>query len=324
MKCQLPRIERLRVLLNTECNLKCLYCHKEGQYSLRERIKFDELKGLLRILMEYGVDEVKFSGGEPLLHPRISELIDYTKNELRADKVSVTTNGVLLRDKVKRFEAMGLDELSISIDTLNYDTFEKLNCGDKTLLDNAFAGISEASESNIPKVNLNVTLTSLNINEVPRLIDYSKKLNLPIRLISFIDVGKKTSYLQTSLKDLIINLESSAEYRTGEPLKDNKAYTDYLIKGHKVTFVNGVCPDCEECGRSYALRLTTDGKLKPCLISEKGEIDILTPYRKGDMKEVHHNIEKAVALKKYGLIVFADIPERFNVNKYFLPPEDPK
>ncbi len=319
----LPRLGRLRVLLTTKCNLNCLYCHKEGQFNKRYSITYNELKGLLKLLTNYGIDEVKFSGGEPLLYNHINEIINYTKNELNIKKVSVTTNGILLGDKIEEFEKSGLDELSISLDTLNPGIFKELNGGNDIYFNKTLKNISKAAKSSIPEVNLNITLTSKNIDEIPSLVEYAKNLNIPVRLISFIDVGKKTSKktsdLVVNLDDLIRKMNSLSNIKYN-PKKEIHAYTNFTINNYKITFVDSVCPDCVECGKRYAIRLTTDGKLKPCLISEKGEIDIIAPYRKKDKKELNFRIERAIALKRYGLTEFMDIPERYGIRNFFLNP----
>ena len=121
-----PRIGRLRVSVNQECNLDCLYCHEEGEFTERtDRMNSEEIKALIDILNEYGIDEIKAASKEPLLYRKTPELLAHFK-KIGIKKTSLTTNGILLKRYLRKLEDAGLDELSISLDALDQKTFDML------------------------------------------------------------------------------------------------------------------------------------------------------------------------------------------------------
>jgi len=306
---RLPRLGKFRILLTQRCNLDCLYCHKEGQFSKRnENMTTEEFQKLTKIAYSFGLDEVKYSGGEPLLYDSLPELIGSSKG-LGVPRVSVTTNGILLEERLDQLEQAGLDELSISLDTLDKETFEKLNRGSREDFERTFRGIEKAKDYPF-NMNLNMSLTKYNYHEVGNMIEYAKGLGVPLRLISFIPLGAKHKReISTDASTIFGDLFSSAESVHRD--ESAPAYTQLKLKdGAEICLVDSSCFDCKLCGKSYALRLTTDGKLKPCLISEKGEIDVLTPLREGDIYEVKNRFAEAVIIKRRGLMKNFDIPIR--------------
>ncbi|MBW6451671.1 MAG: radical SAM protein [DPANN group archaeon] len=306
MKVDIPPIDKLRVLLTSKCNLDCIYCHKEGQYQKRaNNLEINELIKIISLLVPYGLNEVKLSGGEPLLYDGIEKIIKSCK-ERGIKKVSISTNGILLKNKINLLKESGLDEISISLDTLKPELFKQLCKGtDKQYLlvkDGIMSAIN-----NIPLVNLNMTLIKDNIDEVKDMIKFSKKLGVDLRLISLIEFSSdmKKLNLNVDIKDILDYLNKNSITKSSDIYP---VYMDYIFKDNqKVTFVDSSCSDCDLCAKSYALRLTSDGKLKPCLVSEIGEIDILTAFRKNDLVTVKQNIEKAIFLKKLGLINYFPI-----------------
>lgn len=305
----LPRLGKLRVLVTQRCNLSCLYCHKEGQFSKRSEIKPEEFKGLTKIASEFGLDEVKYSGGEPLLYDGLGRLISGAQ-EAGITHTSVTTNGIFLEERLDELKESGLYELSISFDTLKPETFKTLNRGRLEDFRRVLRGIGKASKYDFPKMNLNMSLTRYNINETDDMLEFARSLKVQLRLISFIPLNEShKDAVSTDTKSLFEQLKKSAVRTVSNP--DSPAYTSLTLEdGTNVCLVDSSCFSCDLCGKSYALRLTTDGKLKPCLISEKGEIDVITSYRQKNTDEVRHRFAQAVAIKKLGLMKFFDIPAK--------------
>jgi len=311
-------LDKFRVLLTQDCNLNCLYCHKEGQFHRREKISEEEFKGLTKIACEFGLEEVKYSGGEPLLYPGIGRLIQHSK-DLGIKLVSLTTNGILLKERLPELKSAGLDELSISLDTLDQETYSNLNQGRREDLQKILNGIKTAKDYLFPKINLNMTLTKYNEDEVKKMISFSKDLDIPLRLISFIPLGEVKKKLASHQGRVLAELGKSVGKVITNPQRP--AYTQlYLKNGGIVELVNSSCFDCASCGQSYALRLTSDGKLKPCLISEKNEVDVISWLRKGKEEIVRKKFIQTIAIKKLGLMSLADIPVR-ELNREYLVEE---
>jgi GTP 3',8-cyclase len=310
-----PRINKLRVLTNKSCNLDCLYCHKEGQFSPREPISHEERKELLEVAYEFGVDEVKFSGGEPLLYEGLADLVRQAK-DYGIPRASVTTNGILLERKVEELKSSRLDELSISIDTLDAKKFVGLNGGIREEHQRILEGIQIAKKIGFPIMNLNMAVTGYNEGEVDSMMKYAREVGVPLRLISFIPLGGphedklsvKDPYLFDKLKKRAVKVRIDSK---------SPAYTGLTMpSGQQVELVDPLCFDCDSCGKSYALRLTTDGKLKSCLISERGEINVIEPLRKGDREELERRFMQAIAIKKLGLVKMLGISPESLSKKY--------
>ncbi len=302
---EIPKLGRLRVSVNDQCNLHCLYCHKEGQFTKRNQIEHEEFKELLEYLSQYDVKEVKFSGGEPLLYSKIDDLIK-TAKDLNLGKISITTNGLLLEERLlHEIKRAGLDELSISLDSVDPKIFSKLSGGTKSQLEEIQHGINLAKKIGIPEINLNMVLTEYN-KDVQSMLNYAFENNLPLRIISFIQLPHPPNNLITDPSETQKLIEELAGER--KLSKKKQAYTIYSIGDQTVTLINGLCPDCNQCGKDYAIRLTSDGKLKPCLVSEIGEIDIVAPLREKNEDELHRRIVDAILFKRKGLMKYTPAP----------------
>jgi len=316
----LLRLGKLRVIVTKKCNLGCLYCHKEGQFSRRKSISPGEFVALTRVACDYGLDEIKYSGGEPLLYAPLVELIRDAKSVGRVPRVSLTTNGILLEERVKELNDGGLDELSISFDTLNVDVFSTLNRGKKKDFCRILSGIEKA-RSYKWDVSLNMTLTRYNSSEVGHMIDFARERDLVLRLISFIPLSvAPADSVSADASQIFKELKESAVEAVQDP--NSPSYTHLRLgNGARVCLVDSSCFSCELCGKSYALRLTTDGKLKPCLISEQVEIDVVTPFRQSDEKQLQERFCQAIAIKKLGLMKYLNVPIK-NLSRDVLT-EDP-
>ena len=305
----LPRLEKLRVSLTQACNLKCEYCHHEGQITPRKEVlSFDELSGLMDISCEYGVDQIKYSGGEPLLYKSLSKLIRLNKKNDIAH-VSITTNGILLEDKVDELIASGVDEINITLDTLNPSTYTKLCRGSEQDLAKVLRGIKRIYESGYENFSINSVMTSRNLVDIPSLEEFCKSLGKKLRLITFVEISgtpeSKNLAKSSNVNDLILQLREAADKQSGRETARESLTKD----GGQLEIVHS-CTDCDICGRNYPLRLTTDGKLKPCLSYEIAEIDVITPSRQKKLDEVRFRFEQAIALKKYGLVKYFFQPKR--------------
>jgi cyclic pyranopterin phosphate synthase len=310
------RIGKLRVLTNKECNYFCLYCHREGQFSPRFSITHEERKGLIKIATQFGLDEIKYSGGEPLLYRGIIDLVRYSKS-LGIPKVSLTTNGSHLEDKLKSLKDAGLDELSISLDTINLNTFKFLNNGTTSDFEKTFRAINKLEDYKFNQVNLNMVLTKYNFCELEEMRNFSKKLRMPLRLISFISLlGLKSRSLSVDTFSILNGLKEKSVKIFSE--ENSPAYTKLdMGEGEILELVDSSCLSCVNCGKSYALRLTVDGKLKPCLISEQGEVDVITSYKRGDQEELARRFNQAIAIKKLGILELFNTP-RNSLSKEYL------
>jgi len=289
-------IKRLRVLVTQECNLKCKWCCKEGQFTDRKQISADEFLDGIYFLNRFGLEEVKFSGGEPLLYDNLHYLIKET-NKLGI-KTSTTTNGILLYDKIRDLQDAKLNELSVTLNTLNPELFKELCNGTKEQLESIVRGIKSIKENkDITKNrNINLVVNYKNIGGIPRIIELSKEYKFDVRFIRLIN-ERTEGYVAP--KCLFDYLKTEFKEELQIPDYDN-SYNQFRIGDVKCCYVNSACgenPSCERCNSSFFMRLTTDGKLKPCLASEKGEVDLINSLR-----EARKTVENVVNSKaKWGL-----------------------
>ena len=322
IKDNFPEIERLRISVNDVCNLNCLYCHRDGQLTRRNiRMIPKEREGILIELVEYGIHEAKVAAMEPLLNKDTPNFLKFLKT-IGIPRTSLTTNGTHILNQGKKLEDSQVDEISISLDTLDNSTFEYLNQGNSQDLKNTLNGLIYLKNSTIPEINLNMTLTKANLGDLEKMVNFSSEMGFDLRVIPLITLMGQPSSIQPNLDELkkIRGYFNTLQRITPEDGK-RKAYIDYRAGDIKVTLIDALCPNCETCGKDYALRLTSDGKLKPCLVSENGEIDILTPYRKCNMEEFYEKVQNAILFKKKGLMKYF-IPDSKSFNGGFIPQEN--
>ena len=123
------KIDYLRISVTDRCNLRCIYCMPEDGIRLTEREKIlqePEILRICRVMSELGITKIKITGGEPLVRPRIPGLIRQIKEIPGIQKVTLTTNGILLKDQMQELAESGLDSLNISLDTLDRECFCKI------------------------------------------------------------------------------------------------------------------------------------------------------------------------------------------------------
>ncbi len=237
-------------------------------------LKLDEVKRLLETASEMGVYKVKYSGGEPLLHPKIEEIIDYSSNLM--DDVSLTTNGILLQQKAKKLKEVGLDRVNVSLDTTEPKTYEKITGEDK--VSEVKKGIEEANEVGLFPVKINMLLmTGLNDKNIEDMMSFASESGSILQIIELTsneeEIDRK--FYQDhhiSLKDLASELKKRAvrtktrrmHARKKYFLEDPEVEVELVRTMHNSTF-------CQNCTR---LRVTSKGELKPCLLRTDNHVSI--------------------------------------------------
>ncbi len=255
-------IPSLRVSVTSECNLSCVYCHKEGQEVVEGKIltpwQFSEI---VKTGTEFGVRKVKITGGEPLLRQDINEIVAAITSIRKVDFISLTTNGILLEEKAGELKRAGLKKINVSLDTLRGDTYEKLTgSGD---LRKVLNGIKTALYEGL-EVELNsILLKGVNDSEVPSLLEFARKSKCNLQLIELVKSSDKKYYtkyhldlddVEGYLKDIADNVISRRS-KYDRPL--------FIIDGIKVGICRYVKSPSECSGnRCNGLRVTSDGYLR--------------------------------------------------------------
>ncbi len=262
-------ITSLRISITKKCNLNCIFCHQEGDDSNSQReISLDTIVKTVTAATRFGVEKVKFSGGEPLLRGDFEDIIAALP-ELK--DVSATTNGVLLAERAVSLAESGLDRVNISLPSLNRGHYEKIT-GSSQALSRVIEGINAAMDAGLTPIKLNmVLLKGINQDEIDEAINFAAGYdgNVILQLIQLLNF-KNTSHYMVDIESIEKMLESRALCIKERRMHRRKKY---FIGGVEVELVKPIDNSsfCANCNR---LRLTSSGKLKPCLMRNDNLIDI--------------------------------------------------
>ncbi len=276
-------ITNLRISLTQECNLNCFYCHSEGEAEENKNTKLslEEVKKLIKTASDLGMHKVKFSGGEPLLHHSIEEIIEYSSEYM--DDVSMTTNGVLLEEKAEVLKRRGLDRVNVSFDVSEESTYKEIT-GEKKA-DKAKRGIEKANSVGLYPVKINMLLMDgLNNDKIGEMIDFAAETNSILQVIEMtsneeeID-GKIYQKYHRGLEELANELKSRASKIETRRMHARKKYfleepeveVELVRTMHNSTF-------CQNCTR---LRITSDCELKPCLLRTDNHVPARSTLNNG-------------------------------------------
>ncbi|MFO1064351.1 MAG: radical SAM protein [Pirellulales bacterium] len=190
----LPLIDRfarvhrsIRISVTDRCNIRCQYCMPAGdiQFLNEQRLlDFESITQFVSAVSEAGIRKVRITGGEPLMRPRLEELIAKLNAIPTIEDIALTTNGMLLADKAEALRDAGLKRINISLDTLRDETFRRLSRRDG--LDKVLAGIAAATERTHWEVRLNaLVMRDINLDEVYELVEFAGERGLTMRFIEF-------------------------------------------------------------------------------------------------------------------------------------------
>ncbi|MDX6543264.1 MAG: 3,8-cyclase [Gaiellaceae bacterium] len=284
------QIRSVRVSVTDKCNFRCTYCMPaEGLQWLgrAEILSFEEIARLVRVLASLGVDEVRLTGGEPLVRRDLPALVEMLARTPGVRDLSLTTNGVLLDRLAGPLVAAGLKRINVSLDSLSHVRFAELTRRDA--LDSVLRGLEEAErypELRPIKINC-VAIKGFTEEEVPALAELARRKPYVVRFIEFMPLDADEIWRE----DQVLagaEIRALIEARYG-PLVELPAKASSTAKRYgfadgvgEVGFVNPVSePFCSSCDR---IRVTADGQLRTCLFSRR-EWDLKTPLRDGSSDE---------------------------------------
>jgi cyclic pyranopterin phosphate synthase len=269
------KVTGLRISITDRCNLSCMYCHNEGADCctcgpVGHEMKPELICGIVREAAKFGVNKVKFSGGEPLFRKDFEEIL-VCLPPLR--EVSATTNGILLEKRAKALKAAGLDRVNISLDSLVPEKYEAITGAPSGSLEKVIRGIDSAVEAGLTPVKLNmVLLKGINDNEIDSMMEFIRpyKGKVILQLIELMDIDPRLSKYMIDSKALEKSLAERASEIRVRHLHHRKKY---IIDGVEVEFVRPM-DNSEFCAHCSRLRVTADGKFKPCLLINDNLVDV--------------------------------------------------
>lgn len=275
-------VTNIRISITKQCNLSCIYCHREGERSPRDQLSLEEIAEILRVSAVFGIRSVKFTGGEPLLRPDLTDIIRAVPAGMEC---SLTTNGTLLAGMAQDLRKAGMKRVNVSLDSLDPETYKKITGIDK--LSDVLEGIDAALEAGLTPIKLNmVMLEGINDHEMDDFLSYVRgNRNLILQLIELMDFNSCEHH--NDLTGLEAMLASKSKQIVTRRMHHRKKY---CLDGAEVEVVRPV-HNTEFCAFCNRLRVTSDGKLKPCLMRTDNHIDIRG--KKG--KELEDLFVKAVA-----------------------------
>ena len=295
-------IDYLRISVTDRCDLRCIYCMPPSGVSLMPHdsiLTYEEIYAIAQAAAEQGINKVRLTGGEPLVRSGLPKLIEMLAQIEAIDDVSLTTNGTLLGCYAAELKSAGLRRVNVSLDTLKQGRFELITQCDNNLGD-ILQGIEVAKSVGLNPVKINmVVIAGINDDE---LLDFATKTideEWHVRFIELmLSAGAGTTASQfVSVSEMRKRLELLGELEPCLPSVGNGPAKYFRLPQAKGT-IGFITPVSEHfCFRCNRLRLTADGKLRPCLLSED-EIDMKQPLRSGispaGLKQL---IEEAVAKK---------------------------
>lgn len=271
-------ISSLRISVTSKCNLQCFYCHHEGgDLRIRKEMTAKEIQRIVEVIAAFDVKKVKLTGGEPLLRIDILEIVHKIKGIPGISEVSMTTNGTLLKKLAKPLKERGLARVNVSLDTLNQETYKVITGVD--MLENAIAGIDEAVKVGLlpSKVNM-VLLKGINGDQIWDMIDFAKRKGLMLQLIELESAYEDDFYREyhLDLSPIENELKENAKKILVRRMHHRKKY--FLDKDMEVEVVKPM-HNTEFCKYCTRMRITSDGKFKPCLFRSDNLVDFLSPIR---------------------------------------------
>jgi cyclic pyranopterin phosphate synthase len=299
------RIRKLRISLTDKCNLRCHYCMPVNQQFMSEShyLKPSQYFEVLEELHNLGVEELRITGGEPLIRKNCSEiLIEVSKISWK--KIGLTTNGILLDKYFDLLKAANVNHLNISLDSLDVTTFNKITHGNYFY--KVIENIQNATKLNFDvKINM-VVMRGINHHEINNFIKLAEELKLQVRFLEIMKIGsalqkQNDQYIPAS--EMIQEIKKSYQLTPLKTLDDSTSFDFTTHTGARIGFIaSESAPFCNHCSR---WRLSADGILRACLFKEDGiKLDL-------DNKEIRHEMYRSL-LRMKPILRAAEVTHQMN------------
>lgn len=282
------RLRDLRISVTDRCNLRCTYCMPADVFGpdykflpRSEILDYEELARLARISATLGVTKLRITGGEPLLRRDLGDFIHMLRDIDGIDDIALTTNGILLPKLAGELKAAGLDRVTVSLDSLDDETFAQLNgrgVGVKPVL----AGIKAAEEAGLGPVKVNMVVQrGVNDKDILPMAEHFRGTGRILRFIEFMDVGNSNGWLMEKVvpsREIMNRIQERWPLESAEPNYPGEVARRWRYKDGKgeIGFISSVTNTfCGDCTRA---RLSARGEFYTCLFASKGA-DLREPLR---------------------------------------------
>ncbi|WP_084667212.1 GTP 3',8-cyclase MoaA [Thermanaeromonas toyohensis] len=298
------RINYLRVSVTDRCNLRCRYCMPEEGVPLKNHddiLRLEEIVRLVQAALQVGIKRIRLTGGEPLVRKNLVSLVRELASLPGLEEISLTTNGQLLESLALPLKEAGLKRVNISLDTLQPDRYSFITRGGS--IEAVWRGIRAALAAGLVPVKLNVVVVrGFNEDEILDFASLALREPLHVRFIELMPIGTAAGeyFGYVPLQEIWKRLAANFKLEPMLDLPGNGPARSFRVAGGpgSVGFIGALSEHfCSRCNR---LRLTADGKLRPCLYWQ-AEVDMKTPLRSGaSVTELARLFQQAVCLKPWG------------------------
>ena len=278
-------VKDLRISVTDRCNFRCTYCMPQDEYEWidkKEILTFEEITRLAKSFVQFGVEKIRLTGGEPLVRHDLNLLIETLAPLVGLKDLCLTTNGALLAERIQSLKQAGLKRVNVSIDTLDGEKFKRMTKrGD---LNKVLDGIFAAKAAGLAPIKLNAVVErGVNDDDILPLVEFCRDNGFAMRFIEYMDVGNANNWTSAKLvakKQIIETIH--ARYPLKEIGRDQGSApsVDYEFidgKGDVGVIASVTEPFCSSCTRA---RVTADGKIVTCLFSNVGH-DVKAQLRGG-------------------------------------------
>ncbi|HUH64791.1 MAG TPA: GTP 3',8-cyclase MoaA [Syntrophales bacterium] len=297
-------INYLRVSVTDRCNLRCSYCMPKEGVSLMghdDILRYEEMQRIVRIAAGTGISKVRITGGEPLVRRGVCEFIASLASTAGLNDISLTTNGILLADFAEELFASGVKRINISLDSLNAEKYARITRGGDLRL--VLTGIAAVQRIGFSPIKINtVAIKGFNEDEIMDFAELSLRKPYQIRFIELMDVGHPfLDHQNRYLSNAVIRELIGRHYRL-ERTNGSRSIMDGPAEMYKIAGGAGeigfISPLSEQfCGSCNRLRLTANGRLRACLLSDE-DVDLRGPLRSGcSDRDLAELIESVIAKK---------------------------
>lgn len=277
------RATDLRISVTDRCNYRCTYCMPAHPQWLPkpEILTFEEIESLARIFASEGVNQIRLTGGEPLVRKNLDRLIKKLKAIEGINDISLTTNGFFLKQQAASLKEAGMRRINISLDSLQPERFAKITGNDS--FHQVMEGIREAQTLNFDPIKINcVVIRGFNDDEIVDFLEWGLQNKLQIRFIEFMPLDGDHQWSKTNVLTKSEILDRAKRFLpASEPDSESPApATKFRYAGGEGEF--GIIPSVSEpfCGNCARIRLTAEGKFRTCLFALQ-ETDLKKPLRAG-------------------------------------------
>lgn len=272
-------IDYMRLSVTDRCNLRCKYCMPESGVSKklhREILRHEELVEIVEAGAQIGIKKIRLTGGEPLIRKNIVELVKEISTVEGINEVTMTTNGLLLKKYLNDLQEAGLTRINLSLDTLNPDRYRSITRGGN--IEEVLSCIPLIFAAGLRPLKINVVLIGgFNEDEIGDFVELTRHQNIEVRFIELMPIGEASQWTNDKFvsNQKVLEVVDLIKIERTHPSSPADYYQ--LKDGvGKIGLINPIsCSFCVDCNR---IRVTSDGKIKPCLHSDQ-EIELMEALR---------------------------------------------